>query len=83
MGTGTRRSDVIAAVLAFILVAVLIGTAVALGGVALPVLLVLAGLVVVGWFALAGVAKKTPSELAERTEDKELLGPGGPDDPRR
>jgi hypothetical protein len=66
---------VIAAVLAFVLVAVLIGTAVALGGVALAVFLVLAVLVVIGWFVLAGLSRKTSTEVAERAED--------PNDPRR
>jgi hypothetical protein len=71
------------AVLAFVIMAVLIGTAVALARVVLPVLLVLAGLVAVGWFALAGASRKTPSEVAGRANDQELLGPGGPDDPNR
>jgi hypothetical protein len=72
---------VIAALIAFVAIAVLIGTAFALGGVVLPVLLVLAGLVVVGWIVLAGIARKTPSEVAQRTQEREFLGPGGPDDP--
>lgn len=74
--------DMLAALAAFIIVAVLIGLAFTLGGVVLPVLLVLAGLVVVGWIALAGIARRTPSEVAERAHEREFLGPGGPDDPR-
>lgn len=58
----------IAALGALILLAVLIGVAFAIGGAALPVLLVLAGLVVAGWFALAAMARRTP---------------GGPDDASR
>ena len=73
----------IAAGLAFVVIAVLIGTAFVLGGVVLPILLVLAGLVVVGWVVLAGLARRTPSEVTERTREQEFLGPGGPDDPRR
>jgi hypothetical protein len=73
----------IAAGIAFLVIAVLIGTAFALGGVVLPVLLVLAGLVVVGWVVLAGIARKTPSEVTEQAHEREFLGPGGPDDPNR
>jgi uncharacterized membrane protein len=74
---------VIALLIAIVVVAVLMGLAFAIGGVVLPILLVLAGLVVVGWILLAGVARRTPSEVAERAHEQEFLGPGGPDDPRR
>jgi hypothetical protein len=74
---------VIALLIAIVLVAVLLGLAFAIGGVVLPILLVLAGLVVVGWIVLAAASRQTPSEVAERTHEQELLGPGGPDDPRR
>ena len=73
----------VALLIAIVVVAVLIGLAFAVGGVVLPILLVLAGLVVVGWVLLAGVARRTPSEVAERAHEQEFLGPGGPDDPRR
>lgn len=73
----------IALLIAIVVVAVLLGLAFAIGGVVLPILLVLAGLVVIGWILLAGVARRTPSEVAERAHEEELLGPGGPDDPRR
>jgi len=72
---------VLAAIVAFVFIAVLIGTAFALGGVVLPILLVMAGLVVIGWFLLAGVGRKTPSEVTRRADEHEFLGPGGPDDP--
>ena len=72
----------IALLIAAVLVAVLLGLAFAIGGVVLPILLVLAGLVVVGWVLLAGVARRTPSDIAEGAHEQELLGPGGPDDPR-
>jgi membrane protein implicated in regulation of membrane protease activity len=74
---------VIALLIAIVVVAVLMGLAFAIGGVVLPILLVLAGLVVVGWRLLAGVSRRTPSEVAERAHEQEFLGPGGPDDPRR
>jgi hypothetical protein len=73
---------VIAALTAFVVIAVLIGTAFAIGGVVLPLLLVLAGLAVVGWVALAAIARKAPSEVARRAHEQEVLGPG-PDDPDR
>ena len=72
----------IALLIAAVLVAVLLGLAFAIGGVVLPILLVLAGLVVVGWVLLAGVARRTPSDIAEGAHEQDLLGPGGPDDPR-
>lgn len=73
----------IAAILVFVFAAVLVGTAFAVGGVVLPILLVLAGLAILGWFALAGVSRRAPSDVADRAHEQELLGPGGPDDPRR
>jgi hypothetical protein len=74
---------VIVLLIAIVVVAVLMGLAFAIGGVVLPILLVLAGLVVVGWVLLAGVARRTPSDVAESAHEQEFLGPGGPDDPRR
>ncbi|MGH3031837.1 MAG: hypothetical protein ACRDNE_13960 [Gaiellaceae bacterium] len=73
----------IALLIAIVVVAVLMGLAFAFGGVVLRILLVLAGLVAVGWILLAGAARRTPSEVAERAHEQEFLGPGGPDDPRR
>ena len=46
------------------------------------IVVVLVGLGVVAWLVLAGASRTAPSEAARRTEDAELLGPGGPDDPR-
>lgn len=73
---------VIAALIAGVAVLVLLSFAFALGGVLLPILAVLAGLVVVGWVLLAGIARRSPTEVAERAHEREFLGPGGPDDPR-
>jgi membrane protein implicated in regulation of membrane protease activity len=73
---------VIAALIAGVAVLVLLSFAFALGGVLLPILAVLAGLVVVGWVLLAGIARRSPPEVAERAHEREFLGPGGPDDPR-
>lgn len=70
----------IPALVAFVLFAVLLSLAFVLGGVLLPVMLVLAGLVVVVAVAMA-VMRRSPAEVAERTEKPELFGPGGPDDP--
>ncbi|HEX2045679.1 MAG TPA: hypothetical protein VHF23_08645 [Gaiellaceae bacterium] len=72
----------IAALIAGVAVLVLLSFAFALGGVLLPILAVLAGLVVVGWVLLAGIARRSPTEVAERAHEREFLGPGGPDDPR-
>ena len=73
----------LATLIAFIVIAVLLGSAAAIGGgVALPVLLVLAGLVAVAWFAVtAGGARRSPGDVVRRTRSREFFGPGGPDDP--
>jgi|Tabmets5t2r1_1033131.scaffolds.fasta_scaffold08052_2 hypothetical protein len=44
---------------------------------------VLLGIGAIVWLILAATAKQAPSDLAAGTKDAELLGPGGPDDPRR
>ncbi len=72
----------IPALIAAVAIVVLLSLAFALGGVLLPVLAVLAGLVVVGWVFLAGAARRTPTDVAEQAHEREFLGPGGPDDPR-
>jgi hypothetical protein len=64
----------IATLTALVLIALAIGLGWALGGVLLPVLLVLVGLVVVGWIVMA-VARRTPRDVLQRVH----LGPGGPD----
>jgi hypothetical protein len=52
------------------------------GAIAAVVIVALAGAAIL-WFLLAGAAGETPSDVARESEDVELLGPGGPDDPRR
>jgi hypothetical protein len=73
----------IVGILVFLAMAVLIGSAFAIGGgVLLPLLLVLAGLLAVVWFAFAvGRTKRTPGELVREAPEGDFLGPGGPDDP--
>jgi hypothetical protein len=67
-----------------IVVAVVVGVAFAIGfG---PIVFVLVGLAVlfaIGWFFVAGAARRTPREAVQRAEKEEFLGPGGPDDPTR
>lgn len=41
------------------------------------------GLAAVVWLISAGASRQAPSDVARNTEDQELLGPGGPDDPAR
>ena len=41
------------------------------------------GLAVVIWLVSAGGARRAPSDVVRSTENHELLGPGGPDDPGR
>ena len=47
------------------------------------IVVVVMGLAAVVWLLSAGASKQAPSDVARNTEDQELLGPGGPDDPRR
>jgi hypothetical protein len=72
-----------ALIVVLVTVAVLVGLGFAFGGPALAILLVLAGLVVVGWFVMMGLARRAPTEVASRAKEQEFLGPGGPDDPNR
>jgi hypothetical protein len=46
------------------------------------VVVVILGLGAIVWLFLAGAARQAPSDLAAGTDEAELLGPGGPDDPR-
>jgi hypothetical protein len=66
---------VIALLIAIVVVAVLMGLAFAIGGVVLPILLVLAGLVAVGWVLLAGIARRTPSEIGSAPTSRSSSGP--------
>jgi type III secretory pathway component EscV len=72
-----------ALIVVLVTAAVLVGLGFAFGGPALAILLILAGLVVVGWFVMMGLARRTPTEVASRAQEQEFLGPGGPDDPNR
>ena len=70
---------VVATVAAAVLLAVLLPGAGFIGAIVVVVL----GLAVVVWLISAGASRRAPSEMASRTEDPDLLGPGGPDDPGR
>jgi hypothetical protein len=70
---------VVATVAAAVLLAVLLPGAGFIGAIVVVVL----GLAAVAWLVSAGASRRAPSELAGRTDDPELLGPGGPDDPGR
>jgi predicted membrane protein len=69
-----------AALAAFVLLAVLVSLAFVLGGVLLPIFLVVAAIVAVVAIAML-VTRRTPAEVTQRVEQQEFLGPGGPDDP--
>ena len=47
------------------------------------IVVVVIGLAAVVWLVSAGAARQAPGDIARNTDDQELLGPGGPDDPRR
>ena len=65
-------------VLAVLLAALLPGA----GFIAAIVVLVI-GVAAAVWLVSAARAGQAPGEIASQTEEHELLGPGGPDDPRR
>lgn len=64
-------------------IAVLVGLGFAFGGPALAVLGALASALVVGYFVFMALSRRTPAEVTRRAEEREFLGPGGPDDPNR
>jgi hypothetical protein len=70
-------------VIVLVVVGALVGLGFAFGGPALAVLLVLAGLLVLGWLIFLGFSRKTASDVARQAEEREFFGPGGPDDPGR
>jgi hypothetical protein len=59
-----------------------IGISLALGGPLVGLIVAVVALAAVVWFVAATVSRGRPSELVRETESPELLGPGGPDDPR-
>jgi predicted transporter len=70
-------------VIILVAVGTLVGLGFAFGGPALAVLLVLAGLVVLGWLLVLGLSRRTPTDIARQADEGEFFGPGGPDDPNR
>jgi hypothetical protein len=64
-------------------VGALVGLGFAFGGPGLAILLVLAGLLVLGWLVFLGFSRKTAGDVARGADEREFFGPGGPDDPRR
>jgi uncharacterized membrane protein YqjE len=53
------------------------------GGPALVVLLLIALVIGGGWFVAMTLSGRRPTSAVRRTKSRELLGPGGPDDPDR
>ena len=70
-------------VIMLVVVGALVGLGFAFGGPALAVLLVLAGLLVLGWLVFLGFSRKTAGDVARHADEREFFGPGGPDDPAR
>jgi hypothetical protein len=68
-------------------IAVMIALGLAFGGAFLAVGLVIAAIVVLAWAikvfsGRSDAATTSQNDVPERVETPELLGPGGPDDPR-
>ena len=66
-----------------VLVAVAVGIAAALGAGPLVLVVLPIALAVGAWILLFGAARMRPREVAERTPNRDFLGPGGADDPDR
>lgn len=81
---GAENSDrVTAIVILLVAVGTLVGLGFAFGGPALAVLLVLAGLLVLGWLVFLGFSRRTAGDIPRQADEREFFGPGGPDDPGR
>ena len=79
-----RKAERVTAIVVIgVLAAVVVGLSIAFGG---PILgAILGAVVIVGgivWLVAAGGSKTTAGEVARESHEQELLGPGGPDDPR-
>lgn len=68
---------VVATIAVAVALAVLLPGAGFIGAIVVAVI----GLAVVVWLVSAGASRRAPSEMASSTEEREFLGPGGPDDP--
>ena len=65
-----------------LVVAVLLAALLPGAGFIMAAVVVLLGIGAIVWLVMAAAAKQAPTDLASGTKDVELLGPGGPDDPR-
>jgi hypothetical protein len=74
---------VTAIIIVGVLAAAVITLGIVFGG---PILgVILGAVIIVGgavWFLALGGSATTPREVARESRDQDLLGPGGPDDPR-
>jgi hypothetical protein len=65
-----------------LVVAVLLSALLPGAGFIMAAVVVLLGIAAIVWLFMAAAGKAAPSDVASETKDVELLGPGGPDDPR-
>ncbi len=72
-----------ALVVLLVAIAVLVGLGFAFGGPALAILGGLAVLLVVGYFLVMALSRRTPGDVTREAHEQDFLGPGGPDDPDR
>ena len=73
-----------AIILILVLAAAVIGLGTAFGGPILgAILAVVAVVVVIAWFVGLGGSRTTARQVVRKSEKREFLGPGGPDDPGR
>ena len=74
----------LAAVVALIVIGILFGVGFMFGGPVIALALVVVGVVAAGIYVLAmGKTRTTPGDVVRETDEPELLGPGGQDDPNR
>lgn len=65
-----------------LIAAVLLAALLPGAGFIMAAVVVLLGIAAIVWLFMAPAGKAAPSDVASGTKDVELLGPGGPDDPR-
>jgi hypothetical protein len=76
-------TPVVLVIVATLVLAVLLAALLPGLGLVAAIAVVVIGIASVIWLVAAARSGEAPSELATQTEEQELLGPGGPDDPRR
>jgi hypothetical protein len=70
-------------IVATVVLAVLLAALLPGAGFIAAIAVVVIGIAAALWLVSAARSGQAPSEIATQTDEREFLGPGGPDDPRR